>query len=406
MKYSYKATNEAGELITGVKEATDKIALGRDLKKDGKNIVTATEVREGWFTYLNDRFTSLFSRVKTQDKIIFAKNMGAMIEAGLPMARALEVLQRQTKNKKFVAVIENLGEEIRKGKTLSESMGAYPKVFSQLFVCMVKAGEESGSISQSLHTVGDQLEKTSTLQKKIRGAMMYPSVIVVVMIVIGVLMMIYVVPTLIATFKESGVTLPWTTQLIINTSDTFRYHSVLLLSVLLPVFFLSGFIFRQPKGKRFLDRLWLILPVVGFLVREINAARATRTLSSLLSSGVDMLVAIEITESVIQNSYFKGVISQARKVIQNGETISSVFLANQKLFPSFVGEMMSVGEETGKLAPMLMEVAIYYEAEVDQRTKDMSTIIEPLLMVLIGVVVVFFAIAIISPMYSVMNNIH
>ena len=405
MKYSYKATNESGELITGVKEASDKFSLTKDLKREGKNVVTATEVEANWFSRVNDRFTSMFSRVKSQDKIIFAKNMGAMIEAGLPMARALEVLQRQTKNKKFVRIIESLGEEIRKGKTLSESMAVYPGVFSQLFVSMVKAGEESGSISQSLRTVGEQMEKTATLQSKIRGAMMYPSVIIVVMVVIGVLMMIYVVPTLVATFKDSGATLPWTTQLIINISDTFLYHYVLMLAAIVPTVFLAFIIFRQPKGKRLLEWFFLRLPVISLLIKEINAARTTRTLSSLLSSGVDMLVAIEITESVVQNSYFKGVISRAKKVIQNGETISSVFLENQKLFPSFVGEMMSVGEETGKLAPMLMEVAVYYEAEVDQRTKDMSTIIEPMLMVFIGVVVGFFAIAIISPMYSVMNNI-
>ena len=150
---------------------------------------------------------------------------------------------------------------------------------------------------------------------------------------------------------------------------------------------------------------WLHVPIIGSLVKEINAARTARTLSSLLSSGVDMVVAIGITEEVIQNSYFKDVITKAKKVIQNGETLSSVFLANQKLFPSFVGEMMSVGEETGKLTPMLMEVAIYYENEVDQRTKDMSTIIEPFLMVLIGAVVGFFAIAMLSPTYSVMSNI-
>jgi type IV pilus assembly protein PilC len=225
------------------------------------------------------------------------------------------------------------------------------------------------------------------------------------MVIVGILMMIFVVPTLTSTFEETGVSLPWSTQFIINISDTFRYHWLLLLAVLVPLVVVFGIVLKLPKGKRTLDWLWLHIPVIGDLNREINAARTVRTLSSLLSSGVDVVVAMGITGQVIQNSYFKGVIEHAKKVIQNGEAISGVFLQNQKLYPSFVGEMMSVGEETGKLSSMLMEVAIYYENEVDRRTKDMSAIVEPFLMVIIGVVVGFFAISVISPMYSVMDNI-
>jgi type IV pilus assembly protein PilC len=405
MKYSYKATNEAGEMVTGEREAADKLTLYKDLKKDGQNIVTASEAQANWMTRLNEGFASIVSRVKAGDKIIFAKNLGAMIEAGLPMARALEVLQRQTKNKKFVKVIGSVGEEIRKGKTLSESMALYPNVFSQLFISMVHSGEESGSVASSLKIVGEQMEKTLTLQKKIRGAMMYPAIIMTVMVIVGILIMVFVMPTLMATFTDTGVSLPWSTQLIVNISNTFRYHYLLLLSILIPLVAVVGLAVKQPKGKRALDWLWLHIPVIGSLTKEINSARTVRTLSSLLSSGVDMVIAIEITGQVIQNSYFKNVLERAQKVIQNGEAISGVFLANQKLYPSFVGEMMSVGEETGKLAPMLMEVAIYYENEVDQKTKDMSAIVEPFLMVIIGAAVGFFAVSIISPMYSVMNNI-
>jgi len=346
------------------------------------------------------------SRVKTQDKIIFAKNLGAMIEAGLPMVRALDVLQRQTKNKRFIKIIASLEEEIKKGKTLSEAMLLYPKVFPQLFISMVHAGEESGSIAGSLKIVGDQMEKTLTLQKKIRGAMMYPTIIFIVMSIIAVLMMIYVVPTLVSTFTQEGVTLPWSTMLIIDISNLLVNHGILVLFILVLLVAIISAMAKSVKGKRIIDAAWLHIPVIGNLVKEINSARTARTLSSLLSSGVDVVVAMDITEQVIQNSYFKDVITKAKKTIQNGEVISGVFLQNQKLYPSFVGEMMSVGEETGKLAPMLMEVAIYYENEVDQSTKDMSAIIEPVLMVVIGAAVGFFAISMISPIYSVMNNIN
>jgi len=405
MKYSYKATNAAGEMVTGIREAKDKFSLLRDLKKDGQSILTASEIQANWMSQLNQNFATIFSRVKSQDKIIFAKNMSAMLDAGLPMARSLEVLQRQTKNKKFVKIITNLGEEIKKGTNLSDSMEMHPKVFNQLFISMVRAGEESGSIAQSLRIVGEQMDKTLTLQKKVRGAMMYPGIILIVMSGIAILMMVYVVPTLVSTFTELHVDLPWSTQLIIFVSNMFIHHGFILFGVLILIIFLLRTFAKNPAGKRILDSIFLHLPVVGSLIREINAARTARTLSSLLSSGVDVVVAMEITEQVIQNSYFKAVIGEARKVIQNGEPISGVFLKNQKLYPSFVGEMMSVGEETGKLSPMLMEVAIYYENEVDQRTKDMSTIIEPVLMVMIGAGVGFFAISMLSPTYSVLSNI-
>jgi type II secretory pathway component PulF len=185
----------------------------------------------------------------------------------------------------------------------------------------------------------------------------------------------------------------------------FIHHGFILLAGLILFIGIFSAAAKNKVGKRLLDAFWLKLPVIGNLVMQINAARTARTLSSLLTSGVDVVVSMEITEQVIQNSYFKDVISKAKKTIQNGEPISGVFLQNQKLFPSFVGEMMSVGEETGKLAPMLMEVAIYYENEVDQRTKDMSTIIEPFLMVIIGAAVGFFAVSMLSPTYSVLSNI-
>jgi len=405
MKYSYKAKNEAGEMMIGIREAADKFTLYKDLKKDGQNIITASEIRPNFFTRANDSFVTMTSRVKAQEKIVFAKNLGAMIDAGLPIARALEVLQRQTKNKKFSKIVSDLGDGIKKGKTLSESLALYPKIFSQLFISMVHAGEESGSISSSLKIVGDQMEKTLVLQKKVRGAMMYPGIIMIVMSAIGVLMMVYVVPTLISTFDQLHVQLPWSTKLIIGISDLFRYQGFLLLGILIVLALVVSAMKKSVFGKKMIDTVWLKAPVVGGLVREINAARTARTLSSLLSSGVDVVVAMEITGQVIQNSYFKAVIAQANKVIQNGEPISGVFLKNQKFYPSFVGEMMSVGEETGKLAPMLMEVAVYYENEVDQRTKDMSTIIEPFLMVLIGAAVGFFAISMLSPTYSVLSNI-
>ncbi len=278
-------------------------------------------------------------------------------------------------------------------------------VFSPLFVSMVKSGEESGNLAGSLKVVSIQMEKTYQLTKKIRGALMYPAVIFCIMIIIGVLMLIYVVPTLTSTFIGLGVKLPASTQFIITLSDFLKNHYALTAFGLIFIVLLLYLAGKSKKGRRFFDYIGLRIPVMGTIVKEINAARTARTLSSLLSSGVDIVVAIEVTRDVLQNSYYKEVLEKAQTTIQKGEPMSTIFIENDKLYPIFVGEMMSVGEETGKMADMLLGVAVFYEDEVDQKTKDMSTIIEPVLMVFMGVAVGFFAISMIAPTYSLVDAI-
>jgi type IV pilus assembly protein PilC len=249
------------------------------------------------------------------------------------------------------------------------------------------------------------MEQSYLLKKKIRGAMMYPGIILSVMLVIGVLMMIYVVPTLTGTFKELKVALPASTQFILNISNFIINHTILGLVIVIAV--IVGFItlLKTKPGKRGFDWTILKLPVIGSITKETNSARTARTLSSLLSAGVSVVEALGITAEVTQNSYYHDVLKHAEEAIQKGITISSVFAENEKLYPTFVAEMTSVGEETGQLAPMLLELATYYEAVLEQRTKDMSTILEPFLMVVIGAAVGFFAISMISPMYSLVNTI-
>jgi type IV pilus assembly protein PilC len=234
---------------------------------------------------------------------------------------------------------------------------------------------------------------------------MYPVVILVLMVVIGVLMMIYMVPTLTATFTGLGMDLPLSTRVIIGTSSFLvSYFIFVILGIILLVFLLT-IAFKTKKGQRLLDFVLLKSPIIGSITKQINAARTARTLSSLLSSGVDIVVASGVTQEVLQNSYYKEVLEEIQTSVQKGTTMSSVFLAHPNLYPIFVPEMVSVGEETGKTGEMLLNVALFYEDEVDQKTKDMSSIIEPVLMVFIGVAVGIFAISIISPIYSIGDNI-
>lgn len=405
MKFKYKAIRNGNDIYESVRESADKFSLNTELKSEGETLISVTSTDSSRLSSGFRKFSGIFNTVPTHQRIIFAKNLGAMIKAGLSVSKALSVLEKQIQNKKFKGIISSINLDIKKGKGLSESLKTYPNIFSELFVAMAKAGEESGNLAESLKNVGEQMESTYKLKSKIRGAMMYPSVILIIMLIVGTLMMIFVVPGITATFKDLNTQLPFSTNMIIAISDFFKYHYLLMLLVIL-VLIIGGYIFSISKaGKRFFDAVILKIPVISNLSREINSARTARTLSSLLSSGVPFAVAISITGNVVQNSYFKNILLEAKLRVEKGENISAVFLENTKYYPVFVGEMVNVGEETGKLPEMLLEVASFYEESVDQKTKDMSTIIEPVLMVIIGAAVGFFAISMITPIYSVMDKI-
>ena len=402
-QYKYKAINTEGKEYEGVKEAPDKFALYRDVKKEGGQVTSATEQKKNEFFSLS--FDSLFKgKVKQHDKIVFARNLSSMIEAGLPITRAISIMQRQSKGE-LKKVLIRLEEEISKGVTLSESMKLFPDVFSTLFISMVRAGEESGNLILALKNISSQMEKTYQLNKKIKGAMMYPAVIFSLMAVIGVLMMVYMVPTLTETFKGLGIKLPLSTRVIIAVSDAMKNYFVFMIAGVVAL--AGGFYYglKTEKGKRMSDFVSLRMPIIGEIVKQVNSARTARTLSSLISSGVDIVVAISVTKEVIQNTYYKTVLADIEQVIQKGELMSAIFLRHEDLYPLFVGEMVSVGEETGKIGEMLAGVAQFYEDEVDQKTKDMSSVIEPILMIVIGAAVGIFAISMLAPTYSLADAI-
>jgi type IV pilus assembly protein PilC len=329
-----------------------------------------------------------------------------MLEAGLALSRALSVLERQAKKKNFKKILGDLIGDISRGTTFADALARHHKVFPPIFVSMVHAGEQSGSLSDSLKAVGAQMESSYELERRIRGAMTYPAVIVCVMIIIAVLMMMFVVPTLMKTFLDLHVPLPASTQFVLAVSSTVQNQGVWVLLGLVLVIGGSLRFSKTPTGKRFFHKLILKAPIVGGLVQEVNTARTARTLASLLSAGVNVVESVEITGDVVQNVYFRAVLKKAGEAIKKGDLMSKVFSQETKLYPVFFAEMMSVGEETGKIGEMLVNVAHYYESDVSDKTKDMSTIIEPVLIVMIGAAVGFFAISMISPMYSLVNAIN
>lgn len=402
MLYTYTAKNAKGEVYTNDYEAQSKIDVYAKVRDEGGRILS---VREKKYAKLSSSFNSILSRISARDKIVFAKNLAAMLSAGLSMTRALDVMEKQARKGALQKLLHDLAQDVSKGIPFSEALKKRPDVFPSIFVSMALAGEESGNLSESLNVIAGQMDKSYSLTRRVRGAMIYPAVIISLMIVISILLLIYMVPTLTATFQGLGVELPLTTRIIIKASDFMIKNTTLFISALLGVIVAVVAFSRSGLGKRLFDTLSLKLPVIGTIIMEVNSARTARTMSSLLSSGVPIVSAIEVTSAVVPNHLYKAVLIEAQSAIQKGETISTVLARHENIYPPFISEMTAVGEETGKIAQMLLNVAVFYEEDVDEKTKNLSTIIEPVLMIIIGIGVAIFALSMLAPTYSLVDVI-
>ena len=380
-------------------DAPSRFEVYNQIQKEEGTIVKLTDAGKGlhlpsWI------FISFGTGVKHAEISRLAKNLSAMLKAGLSLARALSVTERQSSNKHLKAIVVSLSESIRKGSSFHEALAAFPNVFSDLFVAMAKAGEESGSLADSLSAVGTQMERSDELVRKIRGAMIYPAIVITAVVIVAVLMLIYVVPTLTSTFTQLGVQVPLATRIVVAISD-FLVGNIALVMTSLVVLVVGGTAFvRSKTGGNAVLMVSLHLPVVNELIRETYTARAARTLSSLLSSGVPVLEALSITKEVVSATAFARVIEEAELHVRKGELLSVAFSEHTKLYPLLMSDMLAVGEETGNVTDMLKQVAEFYETDVAEKTKDLSTIIEPVLMLLIGGGVGVFAVAMIAPIYS------
>lgn len=406
-RFTYHGEDSQGKKVSQTVEAADRFAVYEAARNNGHTVSRVLEPSRFSFTTLLDieRINYLLSRVKQDELVMMTRNLGSMLTAGLTLTRALSVVERQSTNPRLKGVLKDVVARINKGDQFFQAIGNYPEVFSDLYIAMVRAGEESGNMAESFQTLAIQMERSSNLRKKIKGAMIYPTIIMTVMFIIGILMMIFVMPAITGIFKDMDSELPATTALLIATSDFLvDYTLVALLGIAV---FIGGVIyfFRSKPGHYFSSWAVVRLPVIGTMAKETNSARTARTLSSLLNSGVDVIQSLEITEQVIQNVFYKKILREARNRVEKGTALSDTFVEHSKMYPVLVGEMIMVGEETGKISDMLGELAVFYENEVERKTKDLSTIIEPLLMVFIGGGVGFFALALIAPIYSISDGL-
>lgn len=395
-----------GEVRSGSQEAASEAELAHRLREQG---FLLTSLRAISNQALPGRrrlaeFLPSFSFVPLSEKMLFARHLAIMIGTGLAMTRALEILSLQTKNKNFAKILITIKEDINRGQTLADAINKYPKIFSELFVNMVRVGETSGSLEETLKMLVFQMEKEYELKSKVKSAMIYPIVIVIAMFGIGLLMMIMVVPKLTLIFKEMNTDLPLSTQILIGLSNFLSQHWFFGLWGLVALLVAGRFIIKTQTGKSYIDWLILRLPTIGEIVKKINSARLARTLGSLVESNVPIVQSLQIIAGTLGNSFFRRSLTEAAAIIQKGGQLSKFIDTYPQLYPPMVGQMIAVGEETGTLGTILGKLADFYEEEVANITKGIAAIIEPVLMIVIGAAVGFFAISMIQPMYSIMQG--
>ncbi len=411
MEYEYRAISKDGKKTEGVKTADSQIALARTLRDEGMFLVfakekgtteTSSDSASIFIKDLSVYFSFLFKYVSLQEKVIFARHLSLMIRAGFSLNKALDTLSRQTKNKYFSQTLKDISNKVASGESFSQAISHHPDVFPDLFVSMAKVGEASGKLESTLRLVMMHLRREYMLKRKIRGALVYPIIIVVAMLGVGVVMMTFVLPQLANTFSELNVPLPISTQIIFSIANFMsKYWYLLIFSSILAVY-LAYFVFRKTKfGKKAVNLFLLKTPIFSDITKKINSARFSRTLSSLLLGGIPLVEAVRITSDSLTNYFYKKTVSDTVAEIETGKNLSFLLGKHPDLFPPVVTEMVSVGEETGSLADILKELARFFESEVSIATKSMSSVIEPIIMIFMGLAVGIFALSIIQPIYSI-----
>lgn len=407
--YLYTAKTKKGEDKAGTLEAINKHELAAILRQQGLVLISAETAEEEKKIDLSiiglNRMLQKLGRISLVEKMIFAQHLSVMIKAGLPLNQALQILAKQSKNPKFKNIIGQVEQGIRQGQSFSDCLAKYPKVFNDLYVNMIRVGETSGNLDEVLNVLAEQMRKDHELIKRVKGAMIYPSVIIVTMIGIGILMMIMVVPKLTEVFTELEIELPLSTQMIIGLSNFLQNHLIWGLIIFISFIVLIRISLKNKQVKKVLHKIYLRLPILGPLVQKVNSARFARTFSSLIESGVTIVKALQIVAGTLGNIHFKEALVAAAEQVQKGEELSKILIKYENIYPPMIIQMIRVGEETGKLGEILKTLADFYEQEIDNTTKNLSSIIEPVIMIIIGAAVGFFAVSMIQPMYSMMGGI-
>lgn len=396
--FAYTARNERGKLIRGVMDTPDKSQVIEKLQSAGLYV---TGVIEKKATNIM-KFMEVFAVPKQVSIAIFCREFATMINAGLPLLRAITLLIDHVEDKPLQNALKGVRDSVRSGSTLADAFKNYPKVFSELFVSSVAAGEAGGTLDLTLGRLADHMEKEVDLKNKVKAALTYPVILIsATMVIIGIFML-FVIPRFIPLFLESKVPLPLPTLIIYKLGNFLHAHGIMIIigAVLSGVGF--GTYIRTPKGRLNFDRFKINMPIFGKIIRQVEAARFSSTLETLMISGVPLLRSMELLYRIASNKVVAILIDNVQNSVRNGDTISEP-ISKSDVFPPMVADMIAVGEETGNMEEMLTKISDFFIREVENTTKKLASILEPILLLFMGSVVVFVALSILLPMFRMVQ---
>lgn len=402
--FEYQAINKNGQMTKGTIEGNERSSIVSTLTKQGMRPLSiktqANKNKKGSLSIFKPK-------VKSNDIVLFTRQLSTMVSAGVPLLRALNTLQTQAENPSMKAILEDLIKDVQGGSQLADALASHPKVFSDIFVNMVRAGETAGIVDDILKRLATQVEKNASMKKKIKSASTYPMVLLTLTVVAFFGLMIFVIPTIGKILKDLGgenAQLPATTQAMLSVSDFMVSYWYILVGALVALIFGLRKYLATDAGKLAMHKLVLKVPILKTLIMKISVARFTRTFASLVGAGVSVVEALRVTAKAIGNKVYENEVLEAAKLVVNGKQLSQA-IEGSKLFPGIVPQMLAVGEETGQTDTVLIKVADFYEEEVDATIDSLSSILEPVMIVIMGGAVGFIAVNVMGPIASLSQNI-
>lgn len=396
--FNYRAKDKTGELHTGVIESNDEPSAATILRRKGLVLISLKKTGEKNLAF----FDQFFNKVSFTDLVNTTRQLATMIGAGLVLSDALDLLVEQQDNKKLKTTLQEISSDIKGGLTFSNALGRHPDVFPSLYINLVKSGETSGKLDTVLLRMADSLEKEREFKARVKGALIYPIVVIVMMIAVMFIMMTFVIPKLTSLYTDSTIELPLPTKILVATSGFFVNFWWLMIVGVIAGFFAFKKWTKTPEGAFIFDKIILKTPVIGKVANNIILTNFTRTFGLLISAGVPLLEAISIVGDVTTNLVYKRALQEAYSGVERGLSFS--LLLGNSVFPKLVSQMIKVGEETGKVDEIFFKLADYYESESDHLVKNLTVAIEPIVLVLLGLGVAFLVISIILPIYKITTS--